>query len=127
MAVEVEVVDLGLIPCMFLMMGFLDFLERELGFYFGMMIIHLGKMIKILINKMLNEKQNDQNAPALQDKIGGCNSKKTRVFAFWTKMATKCKPQGPGCNKFEIWTKVAKLAKPQGPKWQFTLKHILKK
>ncbi|KAF5775956.1 hypothetical protein HanXRQr2_Chr13g0617871 [Helianthus annuus] len=27
MAVEVEVVDLGLIPCMFLMMGFLDFLE----------------------------------------------------------------------------------------------------
>ena len=36
-------------------------------------------------------------------------------------MATKCKPQGPGCNKFEIWTKVAKLAKPQGPKWQFTL------
>ncbi|MFS7916656.1 hypothetical protein Hanom_Chr03g00179881 [Helianthus anomalus] len=36
-------------------------------------------------------------------------------------MATKCKPQGPECNKFEIWTKVAKLAKPQGPKWQFTL------
>ncbi|MFS7943819.1 hypothetical protein Hanom_Chr06g00504701 [Helianthus anomalus] len=36
-------------------------------------------------------------------------------------MATKCKPQGPRCNKFEIWTKMAKLAKPQGPKWQFTL------
>ncbi|MFS7955016.1 hypothetical protein Hanom_Chr07g00637471 [Helianthus anomalus] len=35
-------------------------------------------------------------------------------------MATKCKPQGPRCNKFEIWTKVAKLAKPQGPKRQFT-------
>ncbi|MFS7888969.1 hypothetical protein Hanom_Chr00s000003g01601261 [Helianthus anomalus] len=47
-------------------------------------------------------------------------------FEFWTKMATKCKPQGPGCNKFEIWTKVAKLAKPQGPKWQFTLITILK-
>ncbi|MFS7915548.1 hypothetical protein Hanom_Chr02g00166651 [Helianthus anomalus] len=42
-------------------------------------------------------------------------------FEIWTKMATKTKPQGPGCNKFEIWTKVAKLAKPQGPKWQFTL------
>ncbi|MFS7974041.1 hypothetical protein Hanom_Chr09g00863781 [Helianthus anomalus] len=42
-------------------------------------------------------------------------------FGFWTKIATKCKPQGPRCNKFEIWTKVAKLAKPQGPKWQFTL------
>ncbi|MFS7948889.1 hypothetical protein Hanom_Chr06g00565121 [Helianthus anomalus] len=63
----------------------------------------------------------DQNAPALQDKIGGCNSQKNRFFGFWTKMATKCKPQGPRCNKFEIWTKVAKLAKPQGPKWQFTL------
>ncbi|MFS7951607.1 hypothetical protein Hanom_Chr07g00597121 [Helianthus anomalus] len=36
-------------------------------------------------------------------------------------MTTKCKPQGPRCNKFEIWTKVTKLAKPQGPKWQFTL------
>ncbi|MFS7894248.1 hypothetical protein Hanom_Chr00s001429g01682431 [Helianthus anomalus] len=36
-------------------------------------------------------------------------------------MATKCKPHGPRCNKFEIWTKVAKLAQPQGPKWQFTL------
>ncbi|MFS8017755.1 hypothetical protein Hanom_Chr15g01384121 [Helianthus anomalus] len=36
-------------------------------------------------------------------------------------MATKCKPQGPRCNKLEIWTKVAKLTKPQGPKWQFTL------
>ncbi|MFS7935419.1 hypothetical protein Hanom_Chr05g00403211 [Helianthus anomalus] len=45
------------------------------------------------------------------------------VFGFWTKMATKCKPQGPRCNKFEIWTKVAKLAKPQGPKWQFTHKY----
>ncbi|MFS7915608.1 hypothetical protein Hanom_Chr02g00167271 [Helianthus anomalus] len=42
-------------------------------------------------------------------------------FEIWTKIATKTKPQGPGCNKFEIWTKVAKLAKPQGPKWQFTL------
>ncbi|MFS7953190.1 hypothetical protein Hanom_Chr07g00615651 [Helianthus anomalus] len=39
-------------------------------------------------------------------------------------MTTKCKPQGPRCNKFEIWTKVAKLAKPQGPKWQFTLNLI---
>ncbi|MFS8017754.1 hypothetical protein Hanom_Chr15g01384111 [Helianthus anomalus] len=63
----------------------------------------------------------DQNAPALQDKIGGCNSQQNRFFGFWTKMATKCKPQGPRCNKFEIWIKVAKLAKPQGPKWQFTL------
>ncbi|MFS7955453.1 hypothetical protein Hanom_Chr07g00642851 [Helianthus anomalus] len=35
-------------------------------------------------------------------------------------MATKCKPQGPRCKKFEIWNKMAKLAKPQGPKWQFT-------
>ncbi|MFS7958355.1 hypothetical protein Hanom_Chr07g00677471 [Helianthus anomalus] len=41
-------------------------------------------------------------------------------------MATKCKPQGPRCNKFEIWTKVAKLAKPQGPKWQFTLIQTMK-
>ncbi|MFS8031881.1 hypothetical protein Hanom_Chr17g01551111 [Helianthus anomalus] len=40
-------------------------------------------------------------------------------------MATKTKPQGPGCNKFEIWTKVAKLAKPQGPKWQLTLTKIV--
>ncbi|MFS7997668.1 hypothetical protein Hanom_Chr12g01144531 [Helianthus anomalus] len=37
-------------------------------------------------------------------------------------MATKCKPQGPRCKKFEIWTKMAKVPKPQGPKWQFTLK-----
>ncbi|MFS7910844.1 hypothetical protein Hanom_Chr02g00110971 [Helianthus anomalus] len=35
-------------------------------------------------------------------------------------MATKCKPQGPRCKKFEIWTKVAKVPKPQRPKWQFT-------
>ncbi|MFS8024519.1 hypothetical protein Hanom_Chr16g01464211 [Helianthus anomalus] len=35
-------------------------------------------------------------------------------------MATKCKPQGPRCKKFEIWTKMAKVPKPQGPKWQFT-------
>ncbi|MFS7911730.1 hypothetical protein Hanom_Chr02g00121541 [Helianthus anomalus] len=47
-------------------------------------------------------------------------------FEFWTKMATKCKSQGPRSNKFEIWTKVAKLAKPQGPKWQFTLKINIK-
>ncbi|MFS7948088.1 hypothetical protein Hanom_Chr06g00555861 [Helianthus anomalus] len=40
-------------------------------------------------------------------------------------MATKCKPQGPRCNKFEIWTKMAKLPKPQGPKWQFTLLIII--
>ncbi|MFS7987823.1 hypothetical protein Hanom_Chr11g01027391 [Helianthus anomalus] len=46
---------------------------------------------------------------------------KKGVFEFWTKMATKVKPQGPRCKKFEIWTKMAKLAKPQGPKWQFTL------
>ncbi|MFS7905469.1 hypothetical protein Hanom_Chr01g00048081 [Helianthus anomalus] len=46
------------------------------------------------------------------------------VFGFRTKMATKCKPQGPRCNKFEIWTKVAKLAKSQGPKWQFTLEYM---
>ncbi|MFS7991740.1 hypothetical protein Hanom_Chr12g01074171 [Helianthus anomalus] len=37
-------------------------------------------------------------------------------------MATKCKPQGPRCKKFEIWTKMTKLPKPQGPKWQFTQK-----
>ncbi|MFS7985443.1 hypothetical protein Hanom_Chr11g00998421 [Helianthus anomalus] len=43
-----------------------------------------------------------------------------RVFEFWTKMATKCKPQGPKFKKFEILTKMAKLPKPQGPKWQFT-------
>ncbi|MFS7921643.1 hypothetical protein Hanom_Chr03g00239411 [Helianthus anomalus] len=36
-------------------------------------------------------------------------------------MATKTKPQGPRCKKFEIWTKMAKVSKPQGPKWQFTL------
>ncbi|MFS7941761.1 hypothetical protein Hanom_Chr06g00480091 [Helianthus anomalus] len=41
-------------------------------------------------------------------------------FEIWIKMATKCKPEGPRCNKFEIWTKVIKLAKPQRPKWQFT-------
>ncbi|MFS7966992.1 hypothetical protein Hanom_Chr09g00780501 [Helianthus anomalus] len=40
-------------------------------------------------------------------------------------MATKCKPQGPRCNKFDIWTKEAKLAKPQGSKWQFTHKQLL--
>ncbi|KAJ0852048.1 hypothetical protein HanRHA438_Chr14g0633771 [Helianthus annuus] len=39
-------------------------------------------------------------------------------------MATKCKPQGPRCKKFEIWTKMAKVPKPQGPKWQFTQKII---
>ncbi|MFS8029193.1 hypothetical protein Hanom_Chr16g01519491 [Helianthus anomalus] len=44
-----------------------------------------------------------------------------RDFEFWTKMATKCKPQGPRFKKFEIWTKMAKVLKPQGPKWQFTL------
>ncbi|MFS7988833.1 hypothetical protein Hanom_Chr11g01039501 [Helianthus anomalus] len=41
-------------------------------------------------------------------------------------MATKLKPQGSRCKRFEIWTKVAKLPKPQGPKWQFTLKKISK-
>ncbi|MFS7943036.1 hypothetical protein Hanom_Chr06g00495601 [Helianthus anomalus] len=41
-----------------------------------------------------------------------------RDFEFWTKMTTKCKPQGPKLKKFEIWTKMAKLPKPQGPKWQ---------
>ncbi|MFS7908429.1 hypothetical protein Hanom_Chr01g00083051 [Helianthus anomalus] len=46
---------------------------------------------------------------------------KMRVFEIWTKMATKCKPQGPRFKKFEIWTKIVKLPKPQGPKWQFTL------
>ncbi|MFS7998797.1 hypothetical protein Hanom_Chr12g01158161 [Helianthus anomalus] len=46
-------------------------------------------------------------------------------FNFWTKLATKCKPQGPRCKKFEIWTKMAKVPKPQGPKWQFTLLIIL--
>ncbi|MFS8005587.1 hypothetical protein Hanom_Chr13g01239071 [Helianthus anomalus] len=45
-------------------------------------------------------------------------------FHFWTKMATKMKPQGPRCKRFQIWTKVAKLPKPQGPKWQFTLFNI---
>ncbi|MFS7939976.1 hypothetical protein Hanom_Chr05g00458241 [Helianthus anomalus] len=35
-------------------------------------------------------------------------------------MATKCKPHGPKCKKFEIWTKMAIVLKPQGPKWQFT-------
>ncbi|MFS7967558.1 hypothetical protein Hanom_Chr09g00787081 [Helianthus anomalus] len=49
------------------------------------------------------------------------SSKKMRLFEIWTKMATKCKPQGPRFKKFEIWTKMAKLPKPQGPKWQFTL------
>ncbi|MFS7947486.1 hypothetical protein Hanom_Chr06g00548831 [Helianthus anomalus] len=44
-----------------------------------------------------------------------------RVFEIWTKMATKCKPQGPIFKKFEIWTEMTKLPKPQGPKWQFTL------
>ncbi|MFS7954466.1 hypothetical protein Hanom_Chr07g00630841 [Helianthus anomalus] len=39
-------------------------------------------------------------------------------------MATKCKPQGPRCKKFEIWTKMTKMPKPQGPKWQFTLESI---
>ncbi|MFS7946560.1 hypothetical protein Hanom_Chr06g00537771 [Helianthus anomalus] len=48
-----------------------------------------------------------------------------RVFEIWTKMATKCKPQGPRFKKFEIWTKMAKLPKPQGPKWQFTLSFSL--
>ncbi|MFS7960231.1 hypothetical protein Hanom_Chr08g00700811 [Helianthus anomalus] len=66
----------------------------------------------------------DQNAPALKDKINSFQQSKRGVFGFWTKMATKCKPQGPRCNKFEIWTKVAKLAKPQGPKSQFTLSII---
>ncbi|MFS7902260.1 hypothetical protein Hanom_Chr01g00009191 [Helianthus anomalus] len=40
-------------------------------------------------------------------------------------MATKCKPQGPRCKKFEIWTKMAKVTKPQGPKWQFTQIYII--
>ncbi|MFS7960502.1 hypothetical protein Hanom_Chr08g00703871 [Helianthus anomalus] len=50
-----------------------------------------------------------------------------RYFEFWTKMATKCKPQGPRCKKFEIWTKMAKVPKPQGLKWQFTLNIIKSK
>ncbi|MFS7964868.1 hypothetical protein Hanom_Chr08g00755431 [Helianthus anomalus] len=44
-----------------------------------------------------------------------------RLFEIWTKMATKCKTQGPRFKKFEIWTQMAKLPKPQGPKWLFTL------
>ncbi|MFS7960698.1 hypothetical protein Hanom_Chr08g00706111 [Helianthus anomalus] len=47
-----------------------------------------------------------------------------RDFEFWTKITTKCKPQGTRFKKFEIWTKMAKLPKPQGPKWQLTLKFI---
>ncbi|MFS7901947.1 hypothetical protein Hanom_Chr01g00005571 [Helianthus anomalus] len=50
---------------------------------------------------------------------------KKGVFAFWTKMAIKVKPQGLRFKKFEIWTKMAKVPKPQGPKWQFTLILIL--
>ncbi|MFS7906604.1 hypothetical protein Hanom_Chr01g00061221 [Helianthus anomalus] len=63
----------------------------------------------------------DQITPADKDKKGALKQSKMRDFEFWTKMATKCKPQGPRCKKFEIWTKMAKLPKPQGPKWQFTL------
>ncbi|MFS8004043.1 hypothetical protein Hanom_Chr13g01221001 [Helianthus anomalus] len=44
-----------------------------------------------------------------------------RDFEFWTKMATKGKPQGPIFKKFEIWTKMAKLPKPQGSKCRWLL------
>ncbi|MFS7992687.1 hypothetical protein Hanom_Chr12g01085251 [Helianthus anomalus] len=60
-------------------------------------------------------------------KKGSLKQSKFKDFEFWTKMTTKCKPQGPKCKKFEIWTKMAKVPKPQGPKWQFTLLLLLKK
>ncbi|MFS7994675.1 hypothetical protein Hanom_Chr12g01108831 [Helianthus anomalus] len=41
-------------------------------------------------------------------------------FEIWTKMAKKCKPQGPRFKKFGIWTKVTKVIKPQGPFWLLT-------
>ncbi|MFS8006735.1 hypothetical protein Hanom_Chr14g01252681 [Helianthus anomalus] len=54
-------------------------------------------------------------------KQGGFNLWNVVRFCFWTKMATKTKPQGLRCKRFQIWTYVAKLPKTQGPKWQFTL------
>ncbi|MFS8004205.1 hypothetical protein Hanom_Chr13g01222961 [Helianthus anomalus] len=42
-------------------------------------------------------------------------------FEIWTKMAKKCKPQGPRFKKIGIWTKLAKVIKPQGPFWLLTL------
>ncbi|MFS7940550.1 hypothetical protein Hanom_Chr05g00465801 [Helianthus anomalus] len=65
--------------------------------------------------------------PADKDKKGMSKQLKMRVFEIWTKMATKCKPQGPRFKKFEIWTKMTKLTKSQGPKWQFTHKFIILK
>ncbi|MFS7993266.1 hypothetical protein Hanom_Chr12g01092081 [Helianthus anomalus] len=58
----------------------------------------------------------DKTTPADKDKKGCWNSKKMRVFELWTKMAIKCKSQGPRFKKFKIWTKMAKLPKPQGQK-----------
>ncbi|MFS7909884.1 hypothetical protein Hanom_Chr02g00099861 [Helianthus anomalus] len=66
----------------------------------------------------------DKTTPADKDKKRMLKQLKMRVFEIWTKMATKCKPQGPRFKKFDIWTKMAKLPKPQGPKSQFTLKFI---
>ncbi|MFS7888865.1 hypothetical protein Hanom_Chr00s000002g01600091 [Helianthus anomalus] len=47
-----------------------------------------------------------------------------RHFEFWTKMTTKCKPQGTRFKKFEIWIKMTKLPKPREPKSQFTLSFL---
>ncbi|MFS8020078.1 hypothetical protein Hanom_Chr15g01411331 [Helianthus anomalus] len=66
----------------------------------------------------------DKNAPEQKDKIDRLQQSKRGGFEFWTKMATKVKPQRPRFKKFEICTKMAKVPKPQGPKWQFTLDEI---
>ncbi|KAJ0958912.1 hypothetical protein HanPSC8_Chr01g0044121 [Helianthus annuus] len=62
-----------------------------------------------------------QNTPAQKDKIGWLQQSKNEIFEIWTKMATKCKPQGPRFKNFGFWTKVAKVSKPQGPFWLLTL------
>ncbi|MFS8000638.1 hypothetical protein Hanom_Chr12g01180721 [Helianthus anomalus] len=52
----------------------------------------------------------------IKTKKGVLKQSKIKVFKIWTKMATKCKPQGPRFKKFEIWTEMTKLPKSQGPK-----------
>ncbi|MFS7993504.1 hypothetical protein Hanom_Chr12g01094941 [Helianthus anomalus] len=67
---------------------------------------------------------NDQNTTEDKDKTWGFKLRNLVKFKIWTRMTTKCKPQGPRCKKFEIWTKMTKVPKPQGPKWKFTLRFI---
>ncbi|MFS7966722.1 hypothetical protein Hanom_Chr09g00777091 [Helianthus anomalus] len=82
---------------------------------------HFSPKLFTHIHYHIHIHKNDQTTPAQKNKIGWLQQSKKGVFEIWTKMATKCKPQGPRFKFFGFWTKVAKVSKPQGPFWLLTL------